>query len=199
MLNTYLRPGSVFPASLAPSGPLFPAPARLRPPSKAFPVSNLFPTMFWLQNLQSCGNSPGTTQDRIIVRFSTGNPTPIPPLFFVKKNIVPCRFVCAFWKCVWCLCARSIIVAIFHWLFSKDCAARRRESMCLSKSGQCEVWGLRPARPTVGSVWLMQKLGNEHVTLSATRCHRTSTHTSTLRRNFCITFDLQYGDSKACF
>lgn len=86
MSNTYLRPGPVFPASLAPSGPLFPAPARLRPPSKAFPVFNLFPTMFWLQNLQSCGNSPGTTQDRIIVRFSTGNPTPTPPLFLLKKK-----------------------------------------------------------------------------------------------------------------
>lgn len=84
--------------------------------------------------------------------------------------------MCAFWKCVGCLCVWSIMVAIFHWVFSKDCAARRRESTCLSKSGRCEVWGLRPARRTEESLWLMQKLWNEHVTLSAAHCHRTSTH-----------------------
>lgn len=62
--------------------------------------------------------------------------------------------VCLFKVCVWYLCVWSIIVAIFYWLFLKDCAAKRRKCMCLSKSGRCEVWGLRPARHTDGRVGL---------------------------------------------
>lgn len=59
---------------------------------------------------------------------------------------------------------------------SKERPAKHRGSMCPSKSGWYEAWGLRPAREMEGWDWLIQKLRNQHVTLSTAHCHSASTH-----------------------
>lgn len=63
----------------------------------------------------------------------------------------------------------------FCWVSSKERPAKHRGNMCPSKSGWYEAWGLRPAREMEGQDWLIQKLRNQHVTLSTAHCHSAST------------------------
>lgn len=70
----------------------------------------------------------------------------------------------------------------FCWVPSKERPAKHRRSMCPSKSGWYEAWGLRPARETEGLDWLIEKLGNQHVTLSTAHCHRASVQTDFIER-----------------
>lgn len=60
---------------------------------------------------------------------------------------------------------------------SKERPAKHRGTMCPSKSGWYEAWGLRPPQEMEGWDWLMQKLRSQDVTLSTVHCHSASAHT----------------------
>lgn len=144
----------------------------VRPNQRPFLFSFFSPSSL----LWTCSRSTENALDRFRVSFST-----------------PLRLAFAFWKCV-----RSIVVANFYWLFLKDCAAKRRESMCLSKSGRYEVcdWGLpatQKSRSDSGrssemsmSLWVRR-------TATGHQC------ISSPWRNFCITFDFTMWRRQASF
>lgn len=77
---------------------------------------------------------------------------------------------------------QSLLPFFCCWVSSKDRSAKHGGSMCPSKSGWYEAWGLRPAREMEWWDWLIQRLRNQHVTLSTAHCHSASTHTESTEK-----------------